>query len=1157
MSAYGNDCHFYYNSNCTKGENCAFRHCEAAKSSMVTCTFWQQGICSKPNCPYRHAELPPTDVFERNRQGIPCYWENQPVGCTRSNCQYQHFKTRPVVQGAQPLQTQPILSENQLPDTSFPPPLFGQQPPIQQLTAIPGAPVIQPVVVHFSDSEVESDKNSPVKSKKLLEPESTKVKLQSLDTTKTDTNNLSSSRTVTTSDLSSLRTVTVSNQSSLRTVTAPNQSTLTAVVPSQTITPIQSGISAFTSVQPSSIPSSIQSITSIKPVLPQTVQTIPVVSKQATVATIPEIDYFIGTPFLPKSIKSPPQSSPKYDSSPDRRSYDSRYSRSPTPRSMSPWRRRSRSPSPRRSRSPRRRSPFYSRDRSRSPRRWSPRYRSPSPRRRSSSPRRRTPPKNSVFRPQDSYLPSRRPVHERLNRDRNYPSTSLNRGRPEGVPQKKINLSKIKDKTESEEDNIKVKSLEEIQRAKALLSMGLIELKSGKIVKICEANKYQEEDEAEEEKKAPPKKKKIVKKISSKSKKVENKTKPVVKKVEKIEKKEESEEEKEEEEENFDDGDDLGEEPEIDICEATEEWEEQEFQKEESQDEDEEVEDESEQEEEEGEESEPEPEPVEYQQDIRRAVRKEDVEKKIIQTSSQVKRKRKVIVDEEEKKSKDATKVSVQSRLGRKLNTPDVRGTKHAKPQLSRHSAEAKVTNLQRSLIKASVKSRLEMKKVKPEDKVDNLQRSLIKASVKSRLETKKVKPEDKVDNLTRGTIKLSTGGIKSRLGIGANVSSSKSDTISIEPRTISMKRTIENDQQDQVKKEVLKKRRWNQGSIKSRLGDSASDTSVTDSDLKKIVIVRNLGDEDSSRDGNRQKETRESVQSASNENTSQIKSTLSRINKIIEDKKVTQEPGALNKGRGKLNVWSSRVSETIAAVAPTKKESNIDLFDSSSNDSLAAEHGMSKIETKKGPKIERALYVPPARKRTVTSYEEEYDESSISPPKKSHKKHKEKKSEPETIKTYSQIMEEKRKKLEKQREKKAKTEEKSKRKKITPIGFSDKENETILNEIAEPKKSPIKTEVPDTKSGLLETFSFTLQESTDNPAQSDQVDSSTEHLELLSTSVPENSKEDTDDLLEMSPTKKTSDDSWLEFSKEDLDMTGCEPADDDDLLREIDELLA
>ena len=38
--------------------------------------------------------------------------------------------------------------------------------------------------------------------------------------------------------------------------------------------------------------------------------------------------------------------------------------------------------------------------------------------------------------------------------------------------------------TDSEDDKIKVKSLEEIQRAKALLSMGLIELKSGKIVKI-------------------------------------------------------------------------------------------------------------------------------------------------------------------------------------------------------------------------------------------------------------------------------------------------------------------------------------------------------------------------------------------------------------------------------------------------------------------------------------------------------------------------------------------------------------------------------------------------------------------------------------------------------------------------------------------------
>jgi hypothetical protein len=42
--------------------------------------------------------------------------------------------------------------------------------------------------------------------------------------------------------------------------------------------------------------------------------------------------------------------------------------------------------------------------------------------------------------------------------------------------------------TDTDDDKIKVKSLEEIQRAKALLSMGLIELQSGKIVKVGKLN---------------------------------------------------------------------------------------------------------------------------------------------------------------------------------------------------------------------------------------------------------------------------------------------------------------------------------------------------------------------------------------------------------------------------------------------------------------------------------------------------------------------------------------------------------------------------------------------------------------------------------------------------------------------------------------------
>lgn len=1027
MSAYGNDCHFYYNSTCTKGDSCAFRHAEAAKNCQVTCTFWQQGICSKPNCPYRHVELhKPPEAFQRNRQVIPCYWENQPVGCSRLNCQYQHFKPRP---GAQ---NQPLVSAAELPDTSIPPPLFGQVP--QVVVPIPGAPVIQPVVVHFSDSEVESDKNSPVKNRPTTAP------------------------VVTTSQLTG----------------------------------------------------------------PQTSQTV----VKPTAVNIPDLDYFIGKPFINKPIKSSSRSPGYYDSSSDR-SYSR--SRSPSPRegSISPRRRRSRSPSPRRSRSPRRKSP-YLRDRSRSPRRWSPRHRSPSP-------RRRTPPRNEIIRPQDKYLQSRKPVHERLNRGKEYsPSRGPDKNRPPvSVSPKKISLSKIKDNTDSEDDKIKVKSLEEIQRAKALLSMGLIELKSGKIVKVGEVNKYKEEEEAGEDQKKEDasKKKKIIKKAVTKKMFEERKMKPKpkAKKVMEKVKKKENEDSKNEgnadkivdeaDEENTNVVDDLGEEPEIHILEATEEFEE--LDSEEHEESDEEVE---ENEEEGTDELESEPDTVQFTEDIRRAVRKEDVEAK---TTPQLKRKRKVIVDGEEQKNTEKSKISIHNRLGRKLDSTPTEIKEH-RPHISN------------TKIHIGVKSRLDMKKD-------------INIS------------DEKVDVSKSGTIKLSSGGIKSRLGIGSTV---ESDSVQSEPKKIVLKRTIQtSDQED--KKEVVKKRRWNTGTIKSRLGDSTIDTNLSDNDLKKIIITRNVSDEDISRGSNEllQKSNKQ-PESTSKGNKSQIKSTLSRINKIIENKRESQEQGGLDSGTrkkdlNKLSVWSSRVSESIAAVKPTKASSDIDLHDSSSNDSFSTKERNSTQETKqikKGSKQERQLYVPPARKRTVMSYDEQ-EEMKVSPPKKTLKIEKEEKTEPETIKTYSQIMEEKRKKLEKQREKKAKVEEKSNKRKISRIAFSDKENENMSNEpqiSSESKQlSPAKTENTMTKNNFLETFSFTLPDNTEKPSQSDKVVSSAEHMELLSSLVPSNSQKEMDDILEITPTKKNSEDNWLEFSKEDLDMTGCDTADDDDLLREIDELLA
>ena len=52
--------------------------------------------------------------------------------------------------------------------------------------------------------------------------------------------------------------------------------------------------------------------------------------------------------------------------------------------------------------------------------------------------------------------------------------------------------------------------------------------------------------------------------------------------------------------------------------------------------------------------------------------------------------------------------------------------------------------------------------------------------------------------------------------------------------------------------------------------------------------------------------------------------------------------------------------------------------------------------------------------------------------------------------------------------------------------------------------------EVPVAKSNLLDSFSFSLPDSTEKPSQSDHVDSSNEHMELLSAIEPDSSKQET-----------------------------------------------
>lgn len=84
---------------------------------------------------------------------------------------------------------------------------------------------------------------------------------------------------------------------------------------------------------------------------------------------------------------------------------------------------------------------------------------------------------------------------------------------------------------------------------------------------------------------------------------------------------------------------------------------------------------------------------------------------------------------------------------------------------------------------------------------------------------------------------------------------------------------------------------------------------------------------------------------------------------------------------------------------------------------------------------------------------------------------------------------------------------------------------------------SPTKVDLPVTKPTLLDSFSFTLteaaerpteaaerpteaaerpSEAAERPTQFDKVDSSSEHIELLSTLVPDSSTMEMDDILEM-----------------------------------------
>jgi hypothetical protein len=64
-----------------QGDQCGFRHSEAAKANKTMCVFWAKGQCTAPQCPYRHFnDSKHAKARTPANPATPCYWETQPSG---------------------------------------------------------------------------------------------------------------------------------------------------------------------------------------------------------------------------------------------------------------------------------------------------------------------------------------------------------------------------------------------------------------------------------------------------------------------------------------------------------------------------------------------------------------------------------------------------------------------------------------------------------------------------------------------------------------------------------------------------------------------------------------------------------------------------------------------------------------------------------------------------------------------------------------------------------------------------------------------------------------------------------------------------------------------------------------------------------------------
>lgn len=142
---------------CFQGNQCAFRHQPAARTTEVTCPDWIKGSCLKSNCGLRHISIDRTARPEKNKKAVPCYYDSQPSGCLNPKCSYMHKNSTvpgnlqsQITASEVPSSDSPVQSVQQNEKAIFQikPDIVTKIPPATPLPVLPEGAIIRPTLVN-------------------------------------------------------------------------------------------------------------------------------------------------------------------------------------------------------------------------------------------------------------------------------------------------------------------------------------------------------------------------------------------------------------------------------------------------------------------------------------------------------------------------------------------------------------------------------------------------------------------------------------------------------------------------------------------------------------------------------------------------------------------------------------------------------------------------------------------------------------------------------------------------------------------------------------------------------------------------------------------------------------------------------------------------